>query len=76
MQLKEVSASTRLVAFVLQDSEGLTAQDLQEQTSLSRTTVFRALDELRDRGLLEETIDSSDGRRTVYTADFEGSLSD
>jgi DNA-binding MarR family transcriptional regulator len=53
--------------FVLLREEGpLRPQQLREATGLPSSTLFRALDRLRDDGLVERRVYHQDNRETVY----------
>lgn len=74
--LDNVPPSTRLVAITLDlADEPVTTADLEERTCLSRSTVYRALERLRDEDLLKEEIDTSDARRRVYDLAIDDPLS-
>lgn len=58
--------SRKLVYFVLQQHEPATKTALVDETALGSRTVDRAIEDLRDAGLITSTTDPEDARRTLW----------
>lgn len=64
--LADAAPSTKLVYVALERDAPATRADLVDATGLGARTVWRALDELRERGLVTAAPDRSDRRRLLY----------
>ena len=67
-QLVNLSPSAKYTDDVLQREGTLTQDELAEQTLLPKRTVQYALDNLLEKGLVEQAVDASDARRREYTS--------
>lgn len=67
-RLVDLSPSAKYAYDVLQREGTLTQDELAERTLLPKRTVQYALDSLREKGLVEQTVDASDARRRKYTS--------
>jgi biotin operon repressor len=66
--LLDVPPAAKLVYLVLEDADGrISAQQVAEETGLSRSAVTQSVDRLQDAGVhVEETRDLGDLRYTAY----------
>ncbi len=65
--LEGLPPSAKLVAKVLEREGELSQEEISRRARLSGSTARDALRELADEGVVEAEVDSSDGRRLVYS---------
>lgn len=71
VDLEGLPPSAKLVVKVLEHEGELHQSEISERARLNESTARHALRELVEKGVLVAEIDSSDGRRLVYSLDHD-----
>lgn len=70
-RLSELPPSAKLVAKILEDSSGLTKNQLKEESLLARRTLREALKRLNENGLIDyNNLEDTDSKKYYINTDF------